>query len=164
MKLRKQYQERYVKRYGHKLGFMSFFVKAVIEGLKAYPAVNAEIDESDPKRPAVVYKNYYNIGVAVSHQARGLVVPVVQGRRSACPSPRPRQSHRRAGGTCPGRQAGPHGRLCQDGTFTISNGGVFGSPDVALPILNPPQVAILGMHTIQRRPGRHRGHRSRSAP
>ena len=77
MALRKQYQDRWVKKHGAKLGFMSFFIKAVIESLKAFPAVNAEIDTSDPKRPAVVYKHFYNIGVAVSTK-RGLMVPVVR--------------------------------------------------------------------------------------
>ena len=75
--IRAQYQDAFVKKYGRKLGFMSFFVKAAVEALKEFPAVNAEIDDSDPARPAVVYKNYYNIGVAVSTD-RGLMVPVVR--------------------------------------------------------------------------------------
>jgi 2-oxoglutarate dehydrogenase E2 component (dihydrolipoamide succinyltransferase) len=145
--LRKEYQDRYVKRYGHKLGFMSFFVKAVIEGLKAYPAVNAEIDESDPKRPAVIYKNYYNIGVAVSTD-RGLMVPVVRDADQMSFSEVEQSIGELA-------RRGRDGKLrmedFQDGTFTISNGGVFGSL-MSTPILNPPQVGILGMHTIQKRP------------
>lgn len=147
MALRKKYQDIYVKRYGHKLGFMSFFVKAVIEALKAYPAVNAEIDESDPARPAVIYKNYYNIGVAVSTD-RGLMVPVVRDADQLSFS-----EVEKSIGALAAR--GRDGKLrmddFKDGTFTISNGGVFGSL-MSTPILNPPQVGILGMHTIQRRP------------
>jgi 2-oxoglutarate dehydrogenase E2 component (dihydrolipoamide succinyltransferase) len=145
--LRKEYQDRYVKRYGHKLGFMSFFVKAVIEGLKAYPAVNAEIDESDPKRPAVIYKNYYNIGVAVSTD-RGLMVPVVRDVDQMSFSEVEQSIGELA-------RRGRDGKLrmedFQDGTFTISNGGVYGSL-MSSPILNPPQSGILGMHKIQDRP------------
>ncbi len=147
MNLRKQYQDRYVKRYGHKLGFMSFFVKAVIEGLKAYPAVNAEIDESDPSRPAVIYKNYYNIGVAVSTD-RGLMVPVGRDADQMSFSEVEQSIGELA-------RRGRDGKLrmedFKDGTFTISNGGVFGSL-MSTPILNPPQVGILGMHSIQKRP------------
>jgi 2-oxoglutarate dehydrogenase E2 component (dihydrolipoamide succinyltransferase) len=147
MALRKQYQDRWVKKHGAKLGFMSFFVKAVIEALKAYPAVNAEIDSTDPARPAVIYKHFYNIGVAVSTK-RGLMVPVVRDadRLSFAGT-------EAAIGELAAR--GRDGKLkledFQDGTFTISNGGVFGSL-MSTPILNPPQVGILGMHTIQRRP------------
>ena len=141
-KIRAKYQDRFVKKYGIKLGFMSFFVKADVEALKAYPAVNAEIDGD-----SVVYKNYYNIGVAVSTQ-RGLVVPVLRDAQSL---------------SFAGIESGIQelalkardGKLRLDdfkgGTFTISNGGVFGSL-MSTPILNPPQVGILGMHTIQERP------------
>lgn len=145
--IRSQYQDLFVKKYGRKLGFMSFFVKAAVEALKEYPAVNAEIDESDPNRPAVVYKNYYNIGVAVSTD-RGLMVPVVRDadRLSFAET-------EAAIGELASR--GRDGKLrlddFKDGTFTISNGGVFGSL-MSTPILNPPQVGILGMHTIQERP------------
>ena len=145
--LRKQYQDRWVKKHGAKLGFMSFFVKAVIEALKAFPAVNAEIDTTDPARPAVVYKHYYNIGVAVSTK-RGLMVPVVRDADQLSFSGTEAAIAELAG-------KGRDGKLSlndfKDGTFTISNGGVFGSL-MSTPILNPPQVGILGMHTIQKRP------------
>ncbi len=147
MELRKTYQDRWVKKHGAKLGFMSFFIKATIEALKAFPAVNAEIDTTDPKRPAVVYKHYYNIGVAVSTK-RGLMVPVVRDAD--------RLSFAETEAAISDLAAkGRDGKLSlddfKDGTFTISNGGVFGSL-MSTPILNPPQVGILGMHTIQRRP------------
>lgn len=145
--IRKQYQDLFVKKYGRKLGFMSFFVKAAVEALKEYPAVNAEIDESDPARPAVVYKNYYNIGVAVSTD-RGLMVPVVRDADQLSFAETEAAIAELA-------TRGRDGKLrlddFKDGTFTISNGGVFGSL-MSTPILNPPQVGILGMHTIQERP------------
>lgn len=147
MGLRKQYQDRFVKKNGRKLGFMSFFVKAVIEALKEFPAVNAEIDTSDPKKPAVIYKHYYNIGVAVSTK-RGLMVPVVRDADRLSFA----ETEAAIGALA---ERGRDGKLTlddfKDGTFTISNGGVFGSL-MSTPILNPPQVGILGMHTIQRRP------------
>jgi 2-oxoglutarate dehydrogenase E2 component (dihydrolipoamide succinyltransferase) len=147
MGLRKQYQDRWVKKHGAKLGFMSFFLKAVIESLKAFPAVNAEIDTTDPKRPAVVYKHYYNIGVAVSTK-KGLMVPVVRDADTLSFA----ETEAAIGELA---RKGRDGKLSisdfKDGTFTISNGGVFGSL-MSTPILNPPQVGILGMHTIQRRP------------
>ena len=142
MALRKQYQERFVAAHGIKLGFMSFFVKAVVEGLKEFPAVNAEIDGSD-----ILYKNYYNIGVAVSGP-KGLVVPVL------------RDADQLGFAEVEQGIAGLAGRArdnklalkdFKDGTFTISNGGVFGSM-LSTPILNPPQVGILGMHNIIQRP------------
>lgn len=140
--IRKKYQERFIDKHGLKLGFMSFFVKATIEALKAYPAVNAEIDGND-----IVYKRYYNIGVAVS-TPRGLMVPVLRdadqlsfaGVEKAIGALATRA---RDGKLTPADFSG--------GTFTISNGGVFGSL-MSTPILNPPQVGILGMHTIQERP------------
>ena len=145
--IRSRYQDRFVKKYGRKLGFMSFFVKAAVEALKEFPAVNAEIDESDPNRPAVVYKRFYNIGVAVSTD-RGLMVPVVRDADQLSFA-----GVEAAIGALADR--GRDGKLrmedFKDGTFTISNGGVFGSL-MSTPILNPPQVAILGMHTIQERP------------
>jgi 2-oxoglutarate dehydrogenase E2 component (dihydrolipoamide succinyltransferase) len=142
MALRKQYQEQFKKRYGIKLGFMSFFIKAAIEALKEFPAVNAEIDGNE-----VIYKNYYNVGVAVSGP-KGLVVPVIRdadrlsfsGVEQAIA-----ELSTRAG-------AGKLGlKDFQDGTFTVSNGGIFGSM-MSTPILNPPQVGILGMHNIVPRP------------
>ena len=146
-RLRKQYQERFVERYGVKLGFMSFFVKAAVEALKAFPAVNAEIDDSNPDRPAVVYKRYYNIGVAVSTK-RGLMVPVLRNADQLSFA----ETEQSIGELA---RKGRDGKLqlsdFKGGTFTISNGGVFGSM-MSTPILNPPQVGILGMHAIQERP------------
>jgi 2-oxoglutarate dehydrogenase E2 component (dihydrolipoamide succinyltransferase) len=147
MELRKTYQDRFVAKYGMKLGFMSFFVKAVTEALKAFPAVNAEIDDTDPERPVVVYKRFYNIGVAVSTE-RGLVVPVLRDADRLSFA----DTERAIAGL---GKKGRDGKLTpddfKDGTFTISNGGVFGSL-LSTPILNPPQVGILGMHAIQDRP------------
>jgi 2-oxoglutarate dehydrogenase E2 component (dihydrolipoamide succinyltransferase) len=146
MELRNKYQDRFVKRYGLKIGFMSFFVKACIEALKEFPAVNAEIDESDPARPAILYKNYYNIGVAVSTE-KGLVVPVVvdADRLSFA------ETESAIGALA---KKGRDGKLSPsdfaDGTFTVTNGGVFGSM-MSTPILNRPQVGILGMHAIKDR-------------
>ncbi len=147
MALRKRYQDQFVKKYGRKLGFMSFFVKAAVEALKEFPAVNASIDDSDPKRPAIVYKRYYNVGVAVSTD-RGLMVPVVRNADQM-------SFFEVEQGIADLAGLGRDGKLTmdhfKDGTFTISNGGVFGSL-LSTPILNPPQVAILGMHSIQERP------------
>ena len=142
MAARKQYQDRFEKKHGVRLGFMSFFVKAAIQALKDIPAVNGEIADDE-----IVYKHYYHIGVAVS-SPNGLIVPVLRdadtmsfaGIESAI---------------------GEMGRKARDGeltpsdltggTFTISNGGIFGSL-MSTPILNPPQSGILGMHKIQDRP------------
>lgn len=142
MDLRKQYQDRFEKRHGTRLGFMSFFVKAATEALKRFPAVNASIDGDD-----IVYHGYYDIGVAVSSD-RGLVVPVLRDTD--------RLNHAEVE-----KNIIDYGKKARDGklgledmtggTFTISNGGVFGSL-LSTPILNPPQTAILGMHKIQERP------------
>ena len=141
-RIRAQYQDRFVKKYGCKLGFMSFFLKAAVEALREFPAVNAEIDGDD-----IVYKHYYNIGVAVSSD-RGLVVPVVRDVEQRGFAEIEQEITRLAG-------LAREGKLqlsdFQDGTFTISNGGVFGSL-MSTPILNTPQVGILGMHAIQERP------------
>ena len=141
MDLRKSYQDGFVKKHGIKLGFMSFFVKAAVEALKAYPAVNAEIDGDE-----IVYKHFYDIGVAVSSDA-GLVVPVVRGA----------DAMGLAGIESAIVDLGSRardGKLGMDelmgGTFTITNGGIFGSM-MSTPILNPPQVGILGMHNIVQR-------------
>jgi 2-oxoglutarate dehydrogenase E2 component (dihydrolipoamide succinyltransferase) len=142
MALRNQYKEVFEKKHGMKLGFMSFFVKAVIQGLKDIPAVNAEIDGDD-----IVYKNYYHIGVAVGTD-KGLVVPVVRDadRLSFAGIEKTIADY--------GKKA-RDGHLqiaeMQGGTFTISNGGVYGSL-MSTPILNAPQSGILGMHKIQERP------------
>ncbi|MEQ1501123.1 MAG: 2-oxoglutarate dehydrogenase complex dihydrolipoyllysine-residue succinyltransferase [Myxococcota bacterium] len=140
--LRKRHQDRFVERHGVKLGFMSFFVKAAIEALKEFPAVNAEVDGDD-----LVYKHFWNIGVAVSGP-KGLVVPVVRDAD--------RLSFAElevAIGELATRARDNRLRIedFEGGTFTISNGGVFGSL-MSTPILNPPQVGILGMHAIQERP------------
>ncbi len=142
MHLRDQYKELFEKKHGVKLGFMSFFVRACIQALKEIPAVNAEIDGTD-----IVYKNYYHIGVAVGTE-RGLVVPVVRDadRLSLADIEKTIADF--------GRRA-RSGQLkieeMQGGTFTISNGGVYGSL-LSTPILNAPQSGILGMHKIQERP------------
>ncbi|MGB2317494.1 MAG: 2-oxoglutarate dehydrogenase complex dihydrolipoyllysine-residue succinyltransferase [Litorivicinaceae bacterium] len=143
MDLRKQYKELFEKTHnGTRLGFMGFFVKAAAEALKRFPAVNASIDGND-----VVYHGYYDIGVAVSTE-RGLVVPVLRDcdRMSIAEV---------EGGIRSYAAAAQEGKLAIEdmtgGTFTITNGGVFGSL-LSTPILNPPQTAILGMHKIQERP------------
>ncbi len=142
MALRNQYKESFEKKHGVKLGFMSFFVKAAIQALKDFPAVNAEIDGTD-----IVYKNYYDIGVAVSTPT-GLVVPVVRDADVK-------------GFASIEKEIGDLGLRARDGklgldelsggTFTITNGGVFGSM-MSTPIINPPQSAILGMHATKERP------------
>ena len=141
MALREKYQDRFVKRYGIKIGFMSFFVKAALEALKAIPSANAEIRGDN-----IVYKHYYHIGVAVS-SPRGLVVPVVRDadRLSFAET---EQAIAKFGEKAKNNQIGIDD--LKGGTFTISNGGIFGSM-MSTPILNPPQVAILGMHAIQKR-------------
>lgn len=143
MDLRKQYKELFEKTHnGTRLGFMGFFVKAAAEALKRFPAVNASIDGND-----IVYHGFYDIGVAVSTE-RGLVVPVLRDcdRMSIAEV---------EGGIREYASAAKDGKLgiedMTGGTFTITNGGVFGSL-LSTPILNPPQTAILGMHKIQERP------------
>ena len=142
MKLRSQYKDVFEKRHGVKLGFMGLFVKACIAALQEIPAVNAEIDGTD-----LVYKNHYDIGVAVGTE-RGLVVPVVRNADALSIA-----GVEKAIGEL-GKKA-RDGTLSledlQGGTFTISNGGVYGSL-MSTPILNAPQSGILGMHKIQDRP------------
>ena len=142
MDLRKQYVDKFEKVHGVRLGFMSFFVKAAVEALKRFPAVNASIDGHD-----IVYHGYNDIGVAVSSD-RGLVVPVLRNAEYMSLA----EVEKTVMGF--GKKA-RDGKLSMDdmtgGTFTISNGGVFGSL-LSTPILNPPQTAILGMHKIQDRP------------
>lgn len=140
--MRTQYKERFLNKHGVKLGFMSFFSKAVVEALKQFPILNASIDDKD-----VVYYGYYDIGIAVG-SPRGLVVPILRDvdRMSFADIE-----------TAIGRyaQKAQTGKLSMDeltgGTFSITNGGVYGSM-LSTPILNPPQSAILGMHNIQPRP------------
>ena len=141
MAMRSQYKEMFIKKHGIKLGFMSFFVKACVQALKDVPAVNAEIDGTD-----VIYKNFYDISIAVG-TPKGLVVPVLRGCDELS-----------LGGIEKGISAlgakARGGQLSMDdmsgGTFTISNGGVYGSL-MSSPILNPPQSGILGMHKIEKR-------------
>jgi len=141
MALRKSYKEPFQEKYGVPLGFMSFFVKACAEALKSYPEVNGSIEGND-----LIYHNYYDIGVAVGSK-RGLVVPVIRNADTLHfdeVEKTIRDLAERAG----------QGKLTLDelqgGTFTISNGGIYGSV-LSTPILNPPQSAILGMHAIQER-------------
>ncbi|MFL6819226.1 MAG: 2-oxoglutarate dehydrogenase complex dihydrolipoyllysine-residue succinyltransferase [Bradyrhizobium sp.] len=142
MALRAHYKDAFEKKHGSKLGFMGFFTKAVVQGLKDIPAVNAEIDGTD-----LIYKNYYHIGVAVGTD-KGLVVPVVRD----CDNKSIADIEK--GIADFGRRA-RDGQLkideMQGGTFTITNGGIYGSL-MSTPILNAPQSGILGMHKIQERP------------
>ncbi len=142
MALRARYRDSFEKKYGVKLGFMSFFVRASIEALRQFPVVNASVEDQD-----VVYHDYYDIGIAVSSE-RGLLVPVIRDADQM-------------GFADIERAISEYGRKARDGsismeeltggTFTITNGGVFGSM-LSTPILNPPQSGILGMHRIQQRP------------
>ncbi len=140
--LRNQYKERFEKKHHVKLGFMSFFVKASIEALKRFPVINASIDEND-----IIYHGYYDIGIAVSTE-KGLIVPVLRDADQLDFAGIEQTIVDFAEKT-------RTGRLTYDdlkgGTFTITNGGVFGSM-LSTPILNPPQSAILGMHAIKERP------------
>jgi 2-oxoglutarate dehydrogenase E2 component (dihydrolipoamide succinyltransferase) len=142
MALRKQYGERYEKRHGVKLGFMSFFVKAAIEALKAYPAVNAFIEGDE-----VVFHHYYDVGIAVSG-SRGLVVPIIRDAEQ-----RSMAELEKVIADFGARAKSDKLTLAelQGGTFSITNGGIFGSM-LSTPILNPPQTGILGMHNIVERP------------
>jgi 2-oxoglutarate dehydrogenase E2 component (dihydrolipoamide succinyltransferase) len=142
MALRKRYQPQFVEKHGIKLGFMSFFVRAVIEGLKAFPAVNAQVQDNQ-----IIYHHYYDIGVAVGG-GKGLVVPVIRNAEAL--------GFSEIEGTI--RDFGQRAQKnrikldeLQGGTFSITNGGVYGSL-LSTPILNPPQSGILGMHGIQDRP------------
>jgi 2-oxoglutarate dehydrogenase E2 component (dihydrolipoamide succinyltransferase) len=140
--LRKRYQEQFQARYTIKLGFMSFFVRAAIEALREFPQLNASIDGKE-----VVYHEYFDIGVAVSTD-RGLLVPVLRDAQDMSFAEIEKAIH----GLGTRAQSG---EISMDeltgGTFTITNGGVFGSL-MSTPILNPPQSGILGMHKIQERP------------
>jgi len=142
MEMRNNYQESFEKKNGVRLGYMSFFVKAAIDALNQFPAVNAEIDGND-----IIYKNYYNIGVAVG-TSQGLVVPVLKNADDMS------FGETEANIAEFGKKAKDGSLAISDmagGTFTISNGGVYGSL-MSSPILNPPQSGILGMHKIQKRP------------
>ena len=142
MALRAEYKDDFEKQHGARLGFMGFFVRAVINGLQEFPAVNAEIHGED-----IIYKNFYNIGVAVG-TPQGLVVPVLRDAQDLSLADLEKSVtdfglRARDGKLTPADMAG--------GSFTISNGGVYGSL-MSTPILNPPQSGILGMHKIQKRP------------
>jgi 2-oxoglutarate dehydrogenase E2 component (dihydrolipoamide succinyltransferase) len=142
MALRAQYRELFEKKHGVKLGFMGFFVRACVQALKEIPAVNAEIDGTD-----IIYKNYYHIGIAVGTE-RGLVVPVVRdsdGKSIAEIEKAIADFGKRA------REGTLKIEELQGGTFSITNGGIYGSL-MSTPILNAPQSGILGMHKIQERP------------
>jgi 2-oxoglutarate dehydrogenase E2 component (dihydrolipoamide succinyltransferase) len=142
MKLRAQYRDLFEKKHGAKIGFMGFFVKACVQALKEIPAVNAEIDGTD-----IIYKNYYHVGIAVGTE-RGLVVPVVRDcdvKSLAGIEKEIADFGRRA------REGALKIEEMQGGTFTITNGGVYGSL-MSTPILYAPQSGILGMHKIQERP------------
>ena len=142
IKTRNEHKESFEKKYGVKLGFMSFFVKACITALKDIPEVNAEIEDND-----VIYKNYYNIGVAVGTD-QGLVVPVVKDADKKTLIEIEKEIYELG-------DKARNGKLnisdMQGGTFTISNGGVYGSL-MSTPIINPPQSGVLGMHKIEERP------------
>jgi 2-oxoglutarate dehydrogenase E2 component (dihydrolipoamide succinyltransferase) len=142
MALREKFKDKFKERHGVGLGFMSFFVKAAVEALKAFPVVNARIDGGD-----VVQQHFYDIGVAVSTE-RGLLVPIVRDADQLSFAEVEKQIAELAAKARDGKIAVTD---LQGGTFTITNGGVFGSL-LSTPILNPPQSAILGMHTIQKRP------------
>jgi len=139
--LRQKHQEHFVKKHKIKLGFMSFFIKAVVEGLKEYPLVNASIDGND-----IVHHNYYHVGVAIGTE-RGLVVPVIRNTDKLHFAEIEQTIADFA-------EKANNGKLdmsdLEGGTFTISNGGVYGSV-LSTPILNPPQSAVLGMHAVQKR-------------
>ena len=141
MELRRDYREAFEKKHGVKLGFMGFFVKAAVQALKEIPAVNAEIDGED-----IVYKNYYHIGVAVGTE-RGLVVPVLRNADQLSLAEIEAQIADFGARAREGKLALEE---MQGGTFTISNGGVYGSL-LSTPILNAPQSGILGMHRIEER-------------
>ena len=140
--MRNEYKEEFQKRYSTKLGFMSFFVKACVVGLKNYPVVNAEIQGDE-----IIYKNYYNISIAVGTD-RGLVVPVLRNTDEMSFADIEKNI------TQLGEKARDGKIVIEDlqgGTFTITNGGIYGSM-LSTPILNPPQSAVLGMHNIVERP------------
>lgn len=141
-RLRKKYQDRFQKVHNIKLGFMSFFVKAATEALKRYPEVNARINEGD-----IIYQGFYDIGVAVSSD-RGLVVPILRNTDTMGNA-----DIEKAIMDYATRARNGHLELTEleGGTFSITNGGIFGSM-LSTPIINPPQSAILGMHNIQQRP------------
>jgi 2-oxoglutarate dehydrogenase E2 component (dihydrolipoamide succinyltransferase) len=143
MELRTRYRDSFQERHGVKLGFMSFFAKAAIDALRMFPQVNAEIRDND-----IVYHDYYDIGIAIGSGSKGLVVPILRD------ADRMTFAQMEAAIADLGARA-KENRIgideLQGGTFTITNGGVYGSL-LSTPIVNPPQSGILGMHAIQDRP------------
>ena len=142
LRIREKYQTKFQEKYGLKLGFMGFFAKACIEAIKEYPIINSEVRGSD-----IVYKNYINIGIAVATE-KGLCVPVVKDAQDLS-IPEIEMKILELGSSARNDTLGIEDM--QGGTFTITNGGIFGSM-MSTPILNPPQSAILGMHKIEKRP------------
>jgi len=142
MELRARYKDKFEKKHGARLGFMSFFVKACIEALQRFPEVNASVDGKD-----IVYHEYYDIGVAVSTD-RGLIVPVLRDAQAMSFA---EIENAVVGYAERAREGSITIEELTGGTFTITNGGVFGSL-LSTPILNMPQSAILGMHKIEKRP------------
>ncbi|MCG8409784.1 MAG: 2-oxo acid dehydrogenase subunit E2, partial [Bacteroidales bacterium] len=142
LNIRTKYQKQFIEKHGLKLGFMSFFTKAVSIALKSFPAVNSQLENEE-----IIYPNYTDIGIAVQ-TPKGLMVPVVRNAETMNLAELEIEIKRLA-------DKGRSGRISIDdltgGTFTITNGGVFGSL-LSTPILNPPQSGILGMHNIQERP------------
>jgi 2-oxoglutarate dehydrogenase E2 component (dihydrolipoamide succinyltransferase) len=141
MELRKSLQDEFVKKYGVKLGFMSFFIKAVVDALQAVPAINSRIDGDD-----LILNNAYDVGVAVGTE-RGLIVPVLRGCEAMTFADIEKELARYA---VKAREGKVSLEDLQGGVFTISNGGIYGSL-LSTPIINPPQSGILGMHKIQER-------------
>lgn len=142
MDLRKRYKDLFEKKHGVRLGFMSFFTKACVSALREIPAVNAEIDGTD-----IIYKNYYHVGMAVGTE-KGLVVPVVRDADMMSLAQIEAEIGRLGALARDGKLSMED---LQGGTFTITNGGVYGSL-MSTPILNPPQSGVLGMHRIEDRP------------
>lgn len=142
MELRKKYRDRFQEKYGVKLGFMSFFVKAAVAALKAFPQVNAEIRDKD-----IVYRKYYDIGIAIGG-GKGLVVPVLRDAQQMSFADIEKAIDDFAKRAQANRLAPAE---LEGGTFTITNGGIYGSL-LSTPIVNPPQSGILGLHAIQDRP------------
>ncbi len=147
MQIRQDYKEDFQKKYSVKLGIMSFFVKSCVVALKNFPSINAEIEENE-----IIYKNYYNIGIAVGTD-RGLVVPVLKNAEELSFADTERNIFLLS-------EKAKKGKIViddlQGGTFTISNGGIYGSM-LSTPILNPPQTGVLGMHNIVERPAAQEG-------
>jgi 2-oxoglutarate dehydrogenase E2 component (dihydrolipoamide succinyltransferase) len=147
IQMRKQYRDRFQEKYGIKLGFMSFFTKAAIEALKEFPALNAEVRGRE-----IVYRNYFDIGIAIG-SGKGLVVPVLRNAERLSFAEIEQQI------ADLGARAGANKIRPEElsgGTFTITNGGVYGSL-LSTPIINPPQSGVLGLHAIQERPIAHEG-------